>query len=149
MLDVPFDLDVRRVSRAIRTAEVLALFFPWLGQALVVDARSDRFTAPTVFADDMAGSAEERIRGLVRRRPSLGRPARLTALPWPAGVTSFVDAGLYTKVIRRCHALGHADLEGDCARALAALRAAEHRMKLAYVRGDHCRTLYQKTSNEQ
>lgn len=144
MLDMPFELDLRLITRAIRTGEVISLFFPWFGKALILDTRHTAGTPPAVFADDMAGSAEERLRSLARRRPGLPRPARLTAIPWPAGVNSLIDAGVYSEIVRRCHALGHGELERDCAGALEALRLAERQMKLAYVRGEHCRTLYQK-----
>ena len=84
-----------------------------------------------------------RIRGLARLRPSLGRPARLAAVPWPAGVNSFLDTGVYEQIVTRCRQLGHESLEADCRRALAVLRQAERQLKLTYVRGEHCRTLYQ------
>ena len=145
MMDLPIDLDLKVVSRAIRAAEVISLFFPWFGKALIFDTRQDDVTPPAIFADDMAGSAEERLQSLTRLRPSLGRPARLVAVGWPAGVNSFVDTGVYEQIVARCRQLGHESLEADCRRALAVLRRAERQLKLAYVRGEHCRTLYQKT----
>jgi hypothetical protein len=144
MLDMPFETDLRLIIRAIRAGEVISLFFPWFGKALILDTRRSAGTPPAIFADDMAGSAEERLRDLARRRPDLPRPARLAAIPWPAGVNALVDTGIYAEFVRRCRALGDGALERDCARALAALRHAERQMKLAYVRGEHCRTLYQK-----
>jgi hypothetical protein len=143
MLDLPIELDMAPVEQAIATAEVLTIFFPWFGKAVVFDTRHRPAVPPLLVAADMVGSAEERVRDLMRRRPALPRPARLTAIPWPAGTNSFVDTGAYDSLVRRCYRLGHGELETDCRRALAIVRAAEQRLKLAYVRGEHCRTLYQ------
>lgn len=143
MLDSPIDLDTEPVEQALATAEVLTIFFPWFGKALVFDTRQRPAVAPLLIVDDMIGSAEERVRDLMRRRPEFPRPARLTAIPWPAGTNSFIDTGAYDWLVRRCYRLGHGHLESDCRRALAIVREAEQRLKLAYVRGEHCRTLYQ------
>ena len=142
MLDMPFDYDERLVSRAIRRADVVSVFFPWFGKALILDMRFDGDTPPAVFADDMAGSTDERLLMLARQRPRLGRARRLTAVPWPAGIGSFVAAGLHDHIVERVRRLGFPDLVDDCERALADLSAAEREMKLAYVRGMHCRTVY-------
>jgi hypothetical protein len=92
----------------------------------------------------MVGSVEARIERILRRRPEFERLERLTAVPWLAGTGSFRDCGAYDQVVRRCYELGHGDLERDCRRALADLQRAEQQVKLAFVRGDGCRTLYQR-----
>lgn len=145
MLDAPLELDIDRLHEAVATAEVLTVFFPWFGRALIMDARHDSLTPPAVFSDAMAGSAEERLRGLAWLRPQLPWPERLTAVPWPAGTDSFVDSGGLDAIRRRLHGMGFGHLEINCRRALGELRRAEARMKLAYARGEHCRTLYQRT----
>jgi hypothetical protein len=144
MLDTPVEIDSRLVQRAIATADVLSIFFPWLGKALILDARHRRDTPPAVFADGMVNSAEERLRRISRRRPQLPAVERLTALPWPAATGSFLDSGAYDQLVRRLYQLGFGELESDCRRALAELQRAERRVKLSYVRGDHCRTVYER-----
>ena len=144
MLDTPIELDMAVVSEAIATAEVLTIFFPWLGQALILDTRHDVGAPPAVFTDRIVGSVEERLRLIMQARPMFPQPDQLTALPWLAGTDSFVGLGVYGEVVRRCYRLGYGDLEGDCRRALDELRRAERTVKLAYARGDFCRTLYQR-----
>lgn len=144
MLDKPYELDTEVVSEAIATAEILTIFFPWLDHALIFDTRHTATVPPAIFTDGMVGSAEERLRSIAQARPHLSPPDQLTALPWPGGVTSFQDSGAYEQVVRRCYHLGHGELESNCRRALAELQRAEHQIKLAYVRGDNSRTLYQR-----
>lgn len=144
MLDSPIIFDTRRIHRAIATAEVLSIFFMWLGKALILDARSTDSIPPAVFTDGMVTSVDERIRRIVHQRPELTTVFHLTALPWLAGVNSFLDSGAYDQVIRRLYQLGFGRLESDCRVALADLQRAERRVKLRYVKGDHCRTLYQR-----
>lgn len=144
MFDKAFDLDHEQVIRAIDRAEVLSIFFPWFGKALIVDTRHSPTAPPAVFTDGMVNSVEERMRSIAHHRPEFSHQIRLLPLPWPAGVGSFLDSGVYDRIVQRLTNLGHGYLTSDCERALADLRRAERRVKLSYVRGDHCRTLYQR-----
>jgi hypothetical protein len=144
MLDKPFEMDIQRIHEAIATAEVLTIFFPWLGRALIVDLRHDSRTPPAIYSDVMVGSIEERSRRIARLRPQFARPSRLVAAPWPAGAGSFIESGAFDTIVRRLYHLGFGHMEVNCRRALAELERAEQRMKLLYVRGEHCRTLYER-----
>ncbi|MCC6629943.1 MAG: hypothetical protein IT340_21400 [Chloroflexi bacterium] len=141
---MPFEFDERRVSRAIRRAEVVSVFFPWFDKALILDTRFDHETPPAVFVDSMAGSADERLLWLTRQRPRLGRPTRLVGAPWPAGVRSFIDSGHLDQMVARVRRLGFPELEVDCTRAVRRLHTAEQAVKRAYVRGERCRTVYSR-----
>jgi hypothetical protein len=143
MLDMPLSVDQQPVLQAIERAEVVSIFFPWIGLALVVDFRHNDVARPAVLTDEIAGSLAERLTRIARRRPDLPPPTRLAAIPWPSGVRSFLDSGAYDRLVYRLYQLGHGDVESDCRRARAALQRAEYVLKLAYIRGEHCRTLYQ------
>jgi hypothetical protein len=144
MLDTPFNLDHELANRTIASAEALSIFFPWFGRALIVDTRHRDGVPPAIYTDGMVASGAERLRSIVAARPQFARPPRLMAIPWPGGTGSFVDSGAYEAIVRRFYALGFGRLERDCERALADLRRAERRVKLAYIRGDHCKTVYQR-----
>jgi hypothetical protein len=59
-------------------------------------------------------------------------------------VGSFIELGVRDQLVARCRRLGYPDLERDCHQAIAALMAAERAMKVAYVRGEQGRTIYQQ-----
>ena len=55
-MDNDFRLDVSEILAAVEKAEVLTIFFPLLGKALLIDTRSNEVEGPIVKAVPMVAS---------------------------------------------------------------------------------------------
>ena len=70
-MDNAFNLSSGKIIRALAEAEVMSIFFPRVGKALIVDTRHDADHGPVVLMDDMVGSAEERLQSVRRLRTGI------------------------------------------------------------------------------
>lgn len=141
-MDNDFRLDLSEILAAVEKAEVLTIFFPLLGQALLVDTRSDDVEGPLVQAVPMVASVEERVRSLERLRPRFGRPQGIVAIPWFRRVESLRELGVLTGIARRLVRTGGCGV--DCEAAFQALLRSEQKQLLAAVKGAAYQTLWQR-----
>jgi len=141
-MDRGFGLDLREMLRALETTEALSLFFPHLGQALVVDFRHTEAVPPLVRLTPMVRSPEERVRYLRRVRPRFPRPRHFLAVPWPTFLGGLVRVGVYEVLARRLAESGHPRAVRALESAFQALRRLEREEQVRAVRGENYHTLW-------
>lgn len=147
-MDNAFNISSSKIIRALAEAEVMSIFFPRIGKALIVDTRHDADHGPVVLMDGMVGSAEERLQSVRRLRPEFTEIARLTLAPWFGSIRAFADQGIFDAIIERFRALGFADEAQDAVRLFRELRRHERQVMLDLISGDAqtTRTMWARAS---
>lgn len=95
-----------QVLGAIAEAETIAIFFPILRRALVVDIRHDESTSPLVKVMPQVQSMEERIKAVERLRPELGKVRSILGVPWMKSVRRLREHGVTDRLIERLVEVG-------------------------------------------
>ena len=138
-----FDLD--NALRVIDEADVIVVGFAWLSDRLLVDARRSNAAGPYVRVVTPVRTPQERIRQLRELRPGFNDPESFVFLPWSGRVDSFVQAGLYQRIIDRC--VDDDSALGDCRTALEQLEQLDREdLRQAIRGGDKYHTLYEQSS---
>ena len=73
-MDYPYNVASDKIIRHLLEAEVMSIFFPRIGKALIVDTRHNYENGPVVLLDGMVESPEERLRSIKRLRPAPSFP---------------------------------------------------------------------------
>ena len=115
-MDNAYNISSSKIIRALAEAEVMSIFFPRVGKALIVDTRHDAEHGPVVLIDDMVGSAEERLQSVRRLRPEFTEIAQLTLAPWLGSTRAFAEQGILDAIVERFHAMGYHDAANDAMR---------------------------------
>src|SRR5215218_10921413 len=76
-MDPATDEFHERFEGAVRTAEVMSIFFPRIGQTLILDMRHLGNDGPLLLIDTMVASPNDRLLSFHRLRPELPLPERL------------------------------------------------------------------------
>ena len=135
-----FDLD--DALRVIDEADVVVIGFAWLADRLLVDARRSGSSGPYVRVVTPVRTPQERIRQLRELRPGFNDPESFVFLPWSGRVDSFVEAGLYQRIVDRCR--DDEPALGDCHTALKKLEELDRDdLRQAIRGGDKYHTLYE------
>jgi hypothetical protein len=147
-MDNAFNLSSGKIIRALAEAEVMSIFFPRVGKALIVDTRHDADHGPVVLMDDMVGSAEERLQSVRRLRPEFTEIAQLTLAPWFGSTRAFAEQGIFDAIVERFRAMGYHGEARDAARTFRELRRRERQVTLDLVAGEAqtTRTLWARTA---
>lgn len=143
-MDNAFRFSLSQVLAAIGEAEVISIFFPVLGQALVVDIRHDAIEGPFIGLVPMVSTVEERLRSLERLRPRFGRPEGLLAIPWQRRVGGLRDYRLLERIADRLERAGTPNARRKCEDAFQRLLAAERAEMMAAIRGEGYRALWER-----
>lgn len=143
-MDNVFDIFHDRIIAAIRTGEVICLFFPRLGKTLIVDLRRTPRVAPAVFVEAMVSSPEERLKSLERLRPELPLPEEVRLAPWFGFVRTLQESDICDVLLERCAATGDDGFAQRCREALEMLRAFEARYVRAIISGEMSRVIWQR-----
>jgi len=146
MMDNVYRWNVRAVLRNIHEAQVVSLFFPYLGRALIVDLRHDEQEGPLITTDGMVAGPQDRIDSLKRLRPRFKTPDNITLAPWLGPVRSLESSGAVAEIASRLEQMGQPGAKDALDQAYKELQAAEHGEILALIRGDvqRTKTLYQR-----
>ncbi len=136
--------NMAKMLEIVDSAEVLTVGFSLFPDRLLMDFRSSDLEPPLIEVAPPAGSAEERVREIRRRRPSLGAPERFFFFMWPRSVQAFVDFGLWQRIADRVEAINHAGLGVGVPKTLEALRQLERDEKVQAINGPRYRTLWQR-----
>lgn len=147
-MDNAYNISSSKIIRALAEAEVMSIFFPRVGKALIVDTRHDANHGPVVLMDDMVGSAEERLQSVRRLRPEFTEIAQLTLAPWFGSVHAFAEQGIFDAIVERFRVMEYDDAANDAVRAFRALRRHERQVLLDLIAGDAqtTRTLWTRKS---
>ncbi len=141
-MDGDFEVDPSQLQDAVRTAEVISIFFPLVGRSLVIDTRFDADDGPMVRLVPQAGSLEERYRSIRRMRPHFSRPSKVTAIPWPKYVNSLVETGIVSRIRHRLEQSGFDEPLRALDQALDDLRRREKLELASVIRGDRYHTIW-------
>lgn len=146
MMDNVFRWNVRAVLRNMNEAQVISLYFPYLGRALIVDLRHDEQEGPFITIDGMVAGPQERIDSLKRLRPRFDTPENIALAPWMGPVRTLETTGALDAVAQRLQRIGHVDAKDQLDRAFHQLTAIERGEIVALIQGDvqRTRTLYQR-----
>ncbi|MGI8688076.1 MAG: hypothetical protein ACR2M3_05810 [Thermomicrobiales bacterium] len=147
-MDNAYNISSDRIIRALAEAEVMSIFFPRIGKALIVDTRHDANHGPVVLMDGMVGSAEERLQSVRRLRPEFTEIAQLTLAPWLGSTRAFAEQGIFDAIVERFRAMGFHDAAHDAIRAFRELRRHERQMMCDLIAGEMqtTRTLWARGS---
>lgn len=122
MIDGGSDIDLDAVIQNVREADVVCLYFPALGQTLLVDMRTAPGVEAMVCVVPMVDGPDERVRSLRRLRPQLPRPLSITMIPWTLRARSLVRCGVWAQLLARLDDVATAQ---RCLRQLHAQELAE------------------------
>lgn len=138
--------NVQAVLRNLHEAQVMSLFFPYIGRALIIDLRHDEMEGPAIAVDGMTSGPQERINSIKKLRPRFDAPDNLTLAPWLGPVRSLETTGALAGLADRLERLAQPEAKADLDRAYLELLAAERGEVLALIRGEVSRTktLYQR-----
>jgi hypothetical protein len=146
-MDNIFDIFHDRIVAAIRTGEVICLFFPRLGKTLIVDVRHGGTVRPAVFVEAMVSGPEERLKSLERLRPELPLPEEVRLAPWFGFVRTLQESDIGEALLARCAQTGDDAFPGRVRAALEELRAYEARYVRAIIRGELSRAIWQRPAS--
>jgi hypothetical protein len=146
MLDNVFRWNVRSVLRNLHEAQVVSLYFPYLGRALIIDFRTDKAEGPLIAIDTLVSGPQERIESLKRLRPRFETPDTVAVSPWLGPVRTLESSGALAQAAKRLQRLGWVESELQLAETYDRLKALERSEILALIRGDveRTKTLYQR-----
>lgn len=133
-----------QVLMAVKSAEVLSIFFPRVGRSLILDCRKSNESEPVVMVDGMVESPEARLNSFRRLRPGLPLPQQLTLAPWPGAVRVFAEVGLLDALVGRCRDEGGEALAAQAEEQFAELRRLEQEAMRSLVRGDGMYTIWHR-----
>lgn len=134
-----------RMQDAIRTAEVISVFFVRVGRSLILDFRSEGVIGAAVMVDDIVSTPEARLQSFRRLRPDLPLPERLTLAPWTSAVREFRETRLLDELLLRCDREGGHGLKSDAQLAYRQLEMLERKYLRDLVRGVGMETIWQRS----
>ena len=143
-MDPATDEFHERFVGAVRTAEVMSIFFLRVGQSLILDMRRHGDEGPLVLLDDMVETPSDRLLSFRRLRPELPLPERLTLAPWPGAVTSLAESGILDAMYERCRLEGGEQLVDQIQELYRELKIIERTQLRDLVRGVGMQTLWQR-----
>lgn len=146
-MDPATDEFHERFEGAVRTAEVMSIFFPRIGQSLILDMRPAGDEGPLVLLDMMVPSPNDRLLSFQRLRPELPLPDRLILAPWPGGVTSFDESGILNAVIERCQLEGGDVLVDQIHELYRELLSLERHQLRSMLRGINTETIWKRSTD--
>jgi hypothetical protein len=134
-----------RMLEALRTAEVMSVFFVRVGRSLILDMRRDGTTGPAAMLDDIVATPQARLQSFRRLRPGLPLPERLTLAPWTQAIADFERLGYLDALLERCALEGGEELRGTAKQAYRQLEILERKYLRDLVRGVGMQTIWQRS----
>ena len=135
-MDNAYNISSAKIIGALAEAEVMSIFFPRVGKALIVDTRHNADHGPVVLIDDMVGSAEERLQAVRRLRPEFTEIAQLTLAPWIGSTRAFAEQGILDAIVARFRAMGYHDAADAATTVFQRLRRHERQVMRDLVAGE-------------
>jgi hypothetical protein len=135
-MDNAYNISSNKIIRALAEAEVMSIFFPRIGKALIIDTRHDAEHGPVALIDEMVGSAEERLQSVRRLRPEFTEIGQLTLAPWLLSTRAFTEQGILEAIVARFHAMGFHAAADDAMDVFRQLQRFERQVELDLILGD-------------
>lgn len=138
---------LEQMRAAVRTADVLSIFFVRVGQSMIVDTRDDHGLGPAVIIDEIAASPRDRLESMRTLRPGLPLPEHMTLAPWTSAVRDFETTGLLESLKDRCRLAGGTAFSRDAELAFRRLVLMERRYLRDLVRGAGMKTIWRRSDD--
>ena len=135
-------VDFAEIRKLIDEADVFVVGFGNFPERLLVDARGDERETPLVQVVEPVGSAQERVRRLVRRRPSLGKPKSFSFFAWPHSPRFLVQSAIWDAIQKRVAVDQEPEVRVQCELAIKQLENLDMAAMLAVLKGENCVTLW-------
>ncbi|MBN9388452.1 MAG: hypothetical protein J0I20_10400 [Chloroflexi bacterium] len=131
------DEFITQVLSTIDEAEVLTIFFPNLGRALVVDVRRNLEEGPLVKVVGQVNSMEERMAAIEKMRPGLGRVRSIAGIPWAKSIRTLQENGVIARLEQRLVRAGENPYEAAyaCDNAFKTLQELEKKQWVSVIKG--------------
>lgn len=133
-----------QIIEAIRSGEVVCLFFPRIGKTLVLDMRHTIEVPPDVIIDEMVSRPSERLERLAELRPMMPPPDEISIAPWSGSVATLRESGVADAILERCAATGDDSAVQRCRQVFERLQRLERRHLRAIVEGRMARTIWER-----
>jgi hypothetical protein len=146
-METPDEQLHEQIRMALRTADVLSIFFVRVGQSMIIDTRGNEETGPAVILDEIVASPRERLDSMRRLRPGLPLPEHMTLAPWTAAVRDFESTGMLETVLERCRLVGGEPFDEAARRAYRRLAAIERRFMRDLVLGVGMKTIWSRDNS--
>ncbi len=138
-------IELEEIGKIIAGAEIFALGFAHMPERLLVDARSNESEVALIQVVEPAGSAQERLSWLYRRRPSLGAATSLAFIGWPHSPGFLVQSGVWDRICVRVAATSKAEVSIQCDLALRQLQNLDAAATQAILKGENSLDLWPRT----
>jgi hypothetical protein len=135
-------IDFDEIGKLVADADVFAVGFGAFVERLLIDSRANDIETSLIQVVQPKGSAQERVRWLNRRRPSLGPPRTFSFIAWPHSIAFLVESGVWDTLRNKVGAADDPHVEAQCNLALARLQELDHAASLALIKGEHSTTLW-------
>lgn len=132
------------VIDAVRTSEVLCIFFPYAMRSWIIDSRRTATSDPKVVVDGMVGSPAARVESFRRLRPELPLPTTIALVPWIGYARQLALTGVLDAIYERCRWEVGDELAAEAERCYKAVVQAEDEIKRQVVRGVGMRVIWQR-----
>lgn len=141
-MDNFISINLQQVTRAVEAADVLIVGFTLFPERLLADTRWSSYDPPMIKVVAPVASVEERLVELRELRPRFPDPERFIFFVWPRGIATLESLGVWERIVQRCNASGHADVQEACRVALKELRRLEREEIIQAIHGSRYRSLW-------
>lgn len=141
-------LNLTEVVEAIGKSDVLVLGFLHLAPRVLFDTRQDG-DRPLFRLVPPVRTPEERFAQLRKLRPGLQDPQRFVFIQWPLGLTSLVDAGVWTAIVNHCTAADAERASDECEGIMRRLQELDRKEDREAIHGDSYRTVWPPRRNRR
>lgn len=135
-------VDYAEIHRLLDDADVFVVRFGNFTERLLVDSRYNDQEMPLVQIVEPASGPRERLRKLMRRRPSLGEPRAFSAFPWPHSPGLLESSGVWDMIRRKVQADADPAVETQCQVAFSQLENLDRQAGYTAIKGDNYLTLW-------
>ncbi len=135
-------VDIGQIRNVVESADVFVIGFAHFAERLLVDTRTNARTGPMIRVVKPLGSVEERLFWLGRKRGSFGMPESFTFFGWPHSTAYLRESGIWQRIIERVCADFDPEAARQCDAGLARLRALEHEVVNAAIKGERFVTIW-------
>ena len=139
--------ELDEVKGSILEADVLSLFFPYFGKAILLDTRSNETDGPVIMLTEMVRSPQERIRSLERLRPGFPDVEKMILIPWVRYISTLVESGIWDSIVTRLEQSTFDDPDKSTEILLSELKKMERVELISAIKGPKYETIWSRDEN--
>jgi len=134
--------ELEEVKESILEADVLSLFFPYFGKAILLDTRSNETNGPAILLTKMVRNPQERIRSLEQLRPGFPDVDKMILIPWVRYISTLIESGVWASIVTRLEQTAFIDPEKSTNALLLELKEMERIELICAIRGPKYETIW-------